>query len=322
MKILLIGPYWGNATHGAEPGIYDALIELGHEVSIWDHRVRKYRIFGGDSDLEGIELDTTNVDVLSDVENCTKVLCPGPGLNPDILDSKIFKNTESALRILWNSEPIRLGNYKGRIERNKKHFHVICTFDESEIPLYKDLGINALFLPQAFNPKWYHPIKLPRSQRFPGYICFMGSFGPKWQHRIVLLNKLKEYGFKIHAATVFDAKKVNHAYNMHDAVVNLSLYCDECGNPNKFKGFGIQQRIFECIGAGKVCITNEIPDGTNKLFTHHKNILYYNKDNLRIVVQTALDKKHRNLMESEIELIRDKHTYKARMESLINTLDW
>ena len=149
-NILLIGPLWGNAAHGAEPGIYDALIELGHNVSVWDHRVRRYKI-AGSNDLNTIELDTENADIFSDLEKQEIVLAPGPGQIPEILNSKMFKATQGALRIMWNSEPVRLGNYKARVESNKKHFQVFATFDESEIPLYKQV-----FLPISPMAKVYH----------------------------------------------------------------------------------------------------------------------------------------------------------------------
>jgi hypothetical protein len=314
MHILLIGPYWGNSKHGAEPGVYDALVELGHEVSIWDHRVGQYRL--GDQDVS----TTKTSDILTDAQKVDVTLCLGPGLNPDIINAPIFKATENSLRILWNSEPIRLSNYREKIIQNKHLFSTFCTFDESEIPLYKDLGITAQFLPQAYNPAWYKPLSLSRSQIWKETLCFMGSIGGKWAHRQHMLQRVKQAGLKVHIATIFEAEKVNRIYNMHSAVLNLGLYCEECGPPQDLKGFGLQQRIFEAIGAGQICITNEIPDGTNGLFEGGKHVLYYNKDNLEAVCQMAFDKKYTDEMKKHILAIAPQHTYKERMKSLIDMI--
>jgi hypothetical protein len=327
MNVLLVGPMWGNATHGAEPGVYDALCELGHSVSVWDYRVKRYRIGEGEIDIPVEGYDHVDNEIIEDIEDIDITLCLGAGLQQEQRNSALWLLTSHTLRVLWNSEPIRLGNYKGRILDNKDEFQVFCTFDETEIPLYKEIGIDAHFLPQAYNPKWYFPIRdangkeLPPSQRFPGHFVFIGSIGGKWENRIHFLNRVlkggKERGWRLNTTTLFDAKKVNKAYNMHDAVLNLGLYCPESGPPENLIAFGLQQRIFEAIGSGKVCITQETE---TDMFEHSKNILYYNKDNLEEVLSFMLDRKYRKDIEANILAIRDKHTYKERMKKLMQLL--
>lgn len=319
MKVLLVGPYWGNANHGAECGIYDALVELGYQVSIWDYRTRRYRLAGSErNDLGDVDPNNPGDLVFADTSDAEVTLVPGAGLKPDVLESRLWRNTVGSVRALWNSEPIRLGNYRGRIEANRDHFQVFFTFDESEIPLYKEMGIDASFLPQGFNPAWYFPQKLPASQRWAQHMCFVGSVGGKWENRIYFLNRIKRAGFKVHIATIFDATRVNQVYNGHDANLNLGLYCPESGPVENLKAFGLQQRIFETIGAGKICVTNEIPYGTNKLFEDGKHVLFYNATNLEEVIAKVLDRKFRKEMEQSIAEIRDQHTYKARMERLLS----
>ncbi|MHA2217943.1 MAG: glycosyltransferase family protein [Candidatus Hodarchaeales archaeon] len=300
--------------------MHDALIELGHKVSIWDYRVEEYQLAEADYAFDCVKPNSPPSEVLADDPEIT--LCLGPGLNPDILESVIWKSTRDSLRILWNSEPIRLGNYRNKIEANKKHFGMFCTFDESEIPLYKKLGIDAAFLPQAFNPKWYKPLNLSSAHKFRDHFCFIGSVGGKWINRVHFLNRVKASGFKVNSTILFDAVKVNHAYNIHSGILNLGLYCPECGLPEHLKAFGLQQRIFECIGAGNLCITNEIPTGSNELFEHGKNILFYNKENLEEILRMALIPKIRKSIKSEAINIREQHTYKARMEKLIYMTNW
>jgi len=319
MNFLLLGPYYSNAKHGAEVGIYDALKELGHNVSVWDYRANSYLT------CEGLKLSTHDQGLLSEIiknDSCEIVLCPGAGLSDEILNSQIWNKYKDCLKIIWNSEPIRLENYRGRIEKQKKHFHLFFTFDESEIPFYKQIGINAVWLPQAYNSNWYKPIPMTANQKFDGYLVFIGSVGGKWANREYFLKHVRELGYKINYTTIFDAERVNKAYNMHDAVLNLGLYTPESGPIENLKAFGLQQRIFEAIGSGKVCITNEIDEGTNKLFTHGKDILFYNKNNLSEILSIITNKSKRKEMEVNVDNIRSQHSYRARMERLIHIVDW
>lgn len=320
MNVLLVGPYYGNAKHGAEVGIYNALKELDCNVSVWDYRVGSYLT------AEGVRLQTKSEDgVLFEIiknDSCDIVLCPGAGLPDEVLNSPIWKKYKDCLKILWNSEPIRLESYRAKVEKQKKHFQVIFTFDESEIPLYREIGINAAWLPQAFNPEWYKPILTTPNQRFDGYLVFIGSVGGKWLNRSIFLDRVRKLGHKVNSTTIFDAERVNKAYNMHEAVLNLGLYIQEAGPPEKLIGFGLQQRIFETIGAGKVCITNQIDGATNKLFTHGENILFYNSDNLGEVLEIVKDKEHMKKMEENIDCIRGNHCYKARIQRLLDVIDW
>ncbi|MHA2032790.1 MAG: glycosyltransferase, partial [Candidatus Kariarchaeaceae archaeon] len=76
--------------------------------------------------------------------------------------------------------------------------------------------------------------------------------------------------------------------------------------------------IFEAIGAGRVVVTNEIPAGTNELFTDKENILFYNKDNLEDVITYGLE--HYKEMEKNVEMIRHQHCYRARMQQLLGVV--
>jgi hypothetical protein len=304
--ILLLGPYFGNFKHGAEVGIESALVELGHKVVVWDPRINKLKSsdvvnpFNGSYKLGG---------------TYDFVLCPGAGLPKKVLESVFFKSL-SCPKILWNSEPIRLQAYRDKVNNQKHLYDYTFTFDESEIPLYKELGIKAQFLPQAFNEDRYKPL---RDQEIVGDLCFIGSVGGKWSHRINLIRRLQQY-FNIRVGTVFDATVVNEIYNSHLLILNLSLYSPECGNPNKLKGFALQQRIFESIGAGRVCVTNSIPAGTNELFKDKKHVLFYDSNNLEAVIEYGLEDDNRTRMEEEILKIRNQHTYKARMKRMLELL--
>jgi len=311
MKILLIGPYFGNALHGCEVGIYDALIELGHKVQVLDYRVNKFIDEYGNSCTIDIETFLPG--------NAELILCPGAGL-PERVLTRIRDSI--GIRILWNSEPLRLQGYRDRVLGQRGEYDVTFTFDESEIPIYKQGGIEAKFLPQAFNPKWYHPLD-PKEPDFlgslPGEMCFVGSIGGKWSNREVFLDRLaREHSVTI--ATTFDARVVNRIYNRSKLVLNLGLYCPESGPPEDLRAFGLQQRIFEAIGAGRVCVTNAIPRGTNELFVDRKHVLYYTSADLEDVIDYGLNENNRMAIEQQVLAIRDDHTYTARMHQMFEML--
>lgn len=313
MNILLMGPLWGNALHGAEPGIYDALLSLGHKVSVWDYRKEIYRVNG--KDLANFDPNQVPFEVNNDQVDV--VLCPGAGLPKKIINSSLWNQFDKKHKVIWNSEPIRLEAYKNKILENKKYFNAFFTFDESEIELYKSLGINAEWLPQAFNPKWYKPLQISKAQKFSDSLCFIGSVGGKWGNRQHFLQRIAKT-FKVNHATIFDGAKVNQAYNIHAASLNLGLYIKESGPAEDLKAFGLQQRIFESIGAGAICITNKIE--SNELFQHEENILFYNKDNLEEIIAKALDNKTSKKLKENILQIRELHTYEKRMEQLVKKI--
>jgi hypothetical protein len=241
------------------------------------------------------------------------VLCPGPGAAGRMVP--VLQRIKGP-KVLWNSEPIRLEQYRSKVEDQKGLWDYTFTFDESELDLYADLGINAGWLPQAFHPRWYKPLE---DEGMIGDLCFVGSIGGKWAHRERLLRRL-DREFRVSMGTIFDAEIVNRHYNRHKLVLNLGLYCSESGSQDGLRAFGLQQRIFESIGAGRVCVTNEIPTGTNELFQDGEEIVTYDSRNLEEKIECALEDGFRSRMEAQIRLIRGRHTYAARMRELIEVL--
>lgn len=308
MKILLIGPIFANRLHGAEVGIYSALQELGVDVVAYDPRTRLY------DDPRIAQPTEIPVEKFSPTDEFDFVLCPGPGAADAVVP---LLQRVHGVKVLWNSEPIRLDHYREKVARQSNLFDVHFTFDESEIPLYEKLGIGAYWLPQAFNPDWYKP--LPDTETRPIDVCFVGSIGGKWVHRMHLIHRLSSR-FKIHTQTVFDARVVNGLYNSSKLVLNLGLYVPGHGDHSDLKAFALQQRIFESCGSGRVCVTNEIPQDTNQLFKHAEHALFYNSENLEEIVEFGLDDSNRRRMESRVREIREQHTYTARLKTMLEVL--
>lgn len=312
MNILLISPFFSGQKHRAEIGVVNALRQLNHNVSIWDHREHKFR----HNDLSVEDNFDPN---LTNIKSYDLILSLGPGLSQMVLDSVLWRKTK-AIRAIWNSEPIRLPQYYSRFEKQKDEYDYIFTFDESEVPIYEkafNLKGRVFYLPQGFNEEWYTPLNIEPHKD----LVFVGSIGDKWGNRVHFLNRImKSFPNQLTVGTLFEADKVNHIYNNHKAILNLGLYHTSLGPPENLKSFGLQQRIWEAYGAGKVCITNEIPNKSNPLLKHKRDILFYNENNLEEIIYFALNDSNRLKMENFIRNNRLNHTYKSRMYQMIDVI--
>lgn len=310
LRVLLIGPLVANAGHGAEVGIYDALVELGHDVICFDPRVNRFiaeyddvtPVFG------------TFGELANQIPDWDVVLCSGPGLPPKLHELGAL-DLVNGLKVMWNSEPIRLANYRERVSAQKDSFDVIATFDESELPLYEKMGVEAFFLPQAFNPQWYKPLHDTPVLDF----AFVGSVGGKWQNRIPFIRAVghicDKNGWTFDVCQTFDAKMVNSIYNSARVVLNLGLYHQEQGPPGAFRSYALQQRIFEAIGAGRVTLTHDFGSETNQVLTPHEDVVTYDgPENLEWAMSYA--RTYWDDLADNIKRVRDQHSYRARMEQL------
>jgi len=311
MRVCIIGKYFANLKHGAEQGIVDALRE-----------------FIGFDNVDIMEPPRTHdtwtkcAQILATIKY-DLILIIGPGLPLAALECNEFcRELINQKTISWNSEPIRLPNYRSRIERNGELIDEWATFDEGEIPLYEKLGVKAFFLPQAFNPKWYYP----REDIDPdGYVCFVGSVGGKWENRLAMVRRVKAlFGTDFSVSRVFDATQVNKIYNGHAIVLNLGLYHKDLGSPQYLASYAFQQRIFEAIGAGAVPCTN-IPADLDRtprqkeMFTSGTDIIYYENDTLEAILKYyANNPEQLAAIHKRVLQIREQYTYKARLKELFD----
>ncbi|MCK5617419.1 glycosyltransferase [Candidatus Pacearchaeota archaeon] len=309
-RILLIGPLIANAGHGAESGIYDALVDLGHKVFCYDPRADQVVSRHAGAFFKSF------ASFVRKMPSWDLILCPGPGIPHKLHESGLLNSLEGK-KVLWNSEPIRLEHYRERIVNQSYLFDLICTFDESEIPLYQNLGCeNVMFLPQAFNPKWYKPKHSNPTNDF----VFVGSIGGKWKNRepfLRMVNSICQRNkWSLNVKQTFNANVVNDLYNDSKVVLNLGLYHPETGAPSDLKAFALQQRIFEAIGAGRVTLTHDLGADTNQILIPCQDVVCYDgSENLEWAMQYALT--HWDDFSDNILKVRDNHNYKARMETLV-----
>ncbi len=312
-KILLIGPIISNSPHSAEGGVYDALHELGHDTVCYDPRVNKI--------VHGPDMNSSEFVLFDEFAHQHSVwdviLCLGPGLPPKLYESGIL-NLVEGFKICWNSEPIRLEHYYDRVIGQSKSFDMIATFDESEIQLYKNAGCNnVIFLPQGYNPKNYTPL-----HNDPGFdFSFVGSIGGKWQNREPFLRNVisicEKNQWTLNIDQTFDSKEVNRIYNNSKVILNLGLYHQELGNADNMKSFGLQQRIFEAYGSGRVTLTHSVDKHTNQIFKENENIVFYDGlNNLEHQMQYSMN--HWQEFSDNIIKTSSDHNYKSRMKRLLD----
>jgi hypothetical protein len=326
MHICVIGKYFANAKHGAEQGIVDALRELNddlEDLTSVDIFEPPQIFMGGVHGWDDIEYDWESCAELLGNTHYDLVLVVGPGLPKKALECREFcREIVNHRTVCWNSEPIRLPNYRSRVEQQGDLIDEWATFDEGEIPIYEELGAKAFFLPQAFNPKWYYP----RGDIDPdGYVCFVGSAGGKWENRITMVRRVKAlFGTDFSVSQVFDAVQVNKIYNAHAIVLNLGLYHKDLGSPQHLASYAFQQRIFEAIGAGAIPCTNRPADldsttRQKEMFECGMDIIYYENDTLEAILKHyAKNPEQLAAIHKRVLQIRDQHTYKARLKELFD----
>lgn len=305
MKTTLVGPYYANAPHGAEIGIYNALKELGHEVQIIDNRKHLRTIEAWAKDIIDFQPDM--------------VLCPG--CTPPYEFLPIVKNKINVPVVNWNAEEIRLKEYKERVTWGHILYDYIFNFDDSALPIYKELGIeNVSWLPLGFDPTRHVHIPMERKP----VVVFVGSIGGKHHNREALINFLLAHNVNIRVFTTMDTNKINNIYSGAAMTINLGLYVGDSGRPDDFRSYGYQQRIFEAMGSNLVSLTPE-PIGYPQTNSHPylfdgESIIFYNKNNLIEQIEWYLDQGRYNWCAQNVERLKHKHTYKSRIEQMIKEL--
>lgn len=177
------------------------------------------------------------------------------------------------------------------------------------------------YLPLAYNDKYYFDENLKRKDR----IVFIGAYnknrsellcdinndrmtviGPKWEN---LGNK------KI----TINNRKINRAevvriYNTHTAVLNISQ------NENVING--LSMRCFEAAACGAAVVTDNLGD-IDFCFNRGEEILVYNdaSELSEVINRLQTDRKMiQRVAKSGQQRVRAEHTYKHRVEKIINDL--
>jgi hypothetical protein len=296
MKVLLVGPLKSNAPHGAECGIANALDKLAYPWDYFDPR-----------------LPHTQQDIIDKAKanvNADLVLVLGCTPWNDFLET-FSKYYPSIPIVNWNSEEIRLPEYRERVDKFGYRFKHIFHFDESALPIYKEMGLEASFMPQGYDPNRHRYIDVgPRVNS----VVFIGSVGGKHWNRQKLIYDLKAAGIPILYQHSMDPEYNSQIYSKAAACINLGLSI----NPDKpYESHGFQQRVFEAWGSSCPVITNR-PVGypeTNRMdgLFENGNILFYDDNPVDVVRAYLSSRDNIDSMVWCAKNMKSLHTYYQRL---------
>lgn len=305
-KVTLVGPYYANAPHGAEIGIYNGIVNSGWGCQIIDPR----RDYNKDPD------DVAGV-ILSYKPDF--ILVPGCTPNYEFL-LRLKVSSRHIPIINWNAEEIRLPEYEEKVKANHHLYDKIFHFDQSALDIYRSWGINNVnYLPLGFDPARHTSYGNGPHERKPE-VVFIASLGGKHYNRVLLLGFLKAAGIDIKHYSSYEPNENSRIYSK--AAFSLNLTLDSGKFPvDSFKGFGLQQRIFESWGSDVPVITN-YPEGYENLeddfIINGANVLFYNKGDIVDLIKWHLARPDIYQRMSELTArLKHHHTYKKRFQDML-----
>lgn len=187
-----------------------------------------------------------------------------------------------------------------------KSFDIIFVAQKEYIERFKKYNPYVYWLPLAADPEWHGKQNLEKIYD----IAFIGQLGIGWRRKLLFsLKKDFPHSFIGQA----DCKKIGKIYSQTKIVVNYNVNND------------INMRVFEAMASGSLLITNEIKNnGFNELFQEGKHLIVYNgtyKDLKTKIEYYLKNNKERETIAFEgYKLILEKHTYKHRLDFILNKI--
>jgi spore maturation protein CgeB len=202
--------------------------------------------------------------------------------------------------------------YEYRLERAKQFDHVFVA-QKSFIERFVKDGIDRdkiHYLPHAFEPDAYKPLSIIDKWDW----CFVGY--PNSVHRIELLDRfIKEFpnyylGWRLAGVQGYnEIHDVNEKYNMSKIVINDAVNQD------------LNMRVFETLGAGRLLITQDIPE-LRENFTHGKHLLTYGSIDYAVIEARGIlkdNEKMAAIAKAGHDEVMEKHTYMHRTKEILKT---
>ena len=263
------------------------------------------------------------------IENRFRTLRPdmvfimnGDILSPATID--YFKR--SAKVVLWLFDSMDKVPGAGVLARHSDH---VFSFEQSDVELFCKCGVDAHFLPQAYDSTVYRPLDLARDidilfignmyyspkrketvseiiEAFPDRKIEVHGLYQPWYKGIVEWYK-RPYKDIITNANV-SPEKANELYNRAKVVLNVHQEHQKCGaNP----------RVFEILGAGayQVCDANPFLEA---LFCDGGVGLYHTPEEMKSLIEEALEPgfEYRSLSRESLE----ECTFEARMREVLRII--
>lgn len=200
--------------------------------------------------------------------------------------------------------------YEYRLKRARQFDHVFCA-QKWFIEKFAADGIpreRLHYLPHAFEPDLYRPLNSIEKWDW----TFIGY--PNSEHRIELVDRfIKElpnyyFGWRRSGMQGYnELDDVNEKYNFSRLIINDNVLTD------------VNMRTFEALGAGRLLITQDIPE-LRELFQSEKHLLMYsNLDQAVELAKNYLKNDEARLLIAAAghQEVMDKHTYMHRVKTIL-----
>lgn len=293
--IHLVGAQKSNFPWGFENRLIPAFESLGWRVLSTDFRQERNNL------MDRLAVKTDLV-----------LVCKGEWIDPQIISSCPY------ITSLWyaeqvgdkeNSDDVSLRR-REELLFNLQSFDHVFSHDQSNIELYMELGGKRVaWLPcAAVDPSINNKLNLNKKYD----VTFIGSKTPR-RKRIV--SEIEKLGVKVFWPDIWNPVELNKCFNESKIVLNIHLS----------DLLNTETRIAEALGSGSFLISEEIsspdfiddrehyisfpPGDTDELSKLIKHYLYHEKEREQIAFQGY-------------KYVHEEHTYKKRMESFLNSLDF
>jgi spore maturation protein CgeB len=240
------------------------------------------------------------------------LVCKGEWINPQIISSCPY------ITSLWYAEQIgdKENNDDDSLHRreellyNIESFDYVFSHDQGNIALYMELGGKRVaWLPCAAVDPFINK-KLNLSKKYD--VTFIGSKTPR---RKRIISEIENLGVKVFWPDVWNPIEFNKYFNESKIVLNIHLS----------DLLNTETRIAEVLGSGSFLISEKTssPDFIND-GEHYISFPLGDIDELSKLISYYLDheKEREQIAYQGYRYIHDKHTFKKRMESFLNSLDF
>ncbi|MBO4558283.1 MAG: glycosyltransferase [Bacteroidales bacterium] len=252
-------------------------------------------------------------------------------LNGEILATDTLEHFRrcGAKTALWCFDSVK---HIPAVREHISHVDLFYCYDRGDIEFYAARGQQAFFLPQAADTSIYHPLEgvskdidilfvgdlyhSPRRQRyiaevikaFPERkIVVAGIYKPWYKNPLkALLRERRD----IFTNRNLPPEAVNALYNRARVVLNIH---------NEQQSDGANPKVFEICAAGayQICDTNPY---LCTLFANGQLGLYSDAAGMISLIREALEGDMSARAAAASALVRERHTFEARMQTVINDL--
>ena len=314
-----------------------ALRSLGHELSIFDHRkfVFRGRVHMLLPPVRRLEMRWLNQRFIRQAEEFRPdmvLVNQGANLWPETIDE--VRQRLGAPVVNWFQDyPIQ---YEDSV-RIAPHYDHFFWGDSYPMDKHQALGYtHEHWLPFACDPEIHRPVELTRAERerYACEVCFVGSNYPG---RVELFEQLTDFDLGLWGPgwerLPTDSPLRRHVrggivppdewvkiYNASAVVLNF----DGHGQTLDELGHMANTRVYEASACGALQLV-QLKKDIQQLFESGREMVFYDRDHpgeLHSLIRHYLDhtEERAAIAERGMQTMREKHTYRHRMEALISTV--